>query len=136
MIEEGLRLIPVMAVTTCEPPSTKQAPTSMFVAKPLNRYVICAILPCRASTISGNVCAPGAFALILIAIKANSRIWKVPIAPYHMGPQTPYVYANVELVSSVALQVQEDTMPAAMRPGLTEREAVVNSSACLEEKRV
>ncbi len=29
-----------------------------------------------------------------------------------------------------------ETMPAAMRPGLTDLEAVLNSSACLVEKRV
>jgi hypothetical protein len=29
----------------------------------------------------------------------------------------------------VADQVQEETMPAAIKPGLTEREAVLNSSA-------
>lgn len=51
------------------------------------------------------MCAPGAFALILMAMRANRRIWRVPIAPYHMGPHTPYEYANVELVKRVALQV-------------------------------
>lgn len=48
------------------------------------------------------MCAPGALALIFMAIRAKSRICKVPIAPYHIGPQTPYEYAKVELVRSVA----------------------------------
>lgn len=34
---------------------------------------------------------------------------------------------------SVELQVQELTMPAAMSPGLTLRDAVLNSSDCLVE---
>lgn len=68
---------------------------------------MCAILPCLASTISGNVCAPGAFAaapsiyysvaseemqclpLILMAIKAKSKIWNVPMQAYHIPPQMP-----------------------------------------------
>lgn len=36
-------------------------------------------------------------------------------------------------VRRVADQVQEETMPAATRPGLTEREAVLNSSAMVVE---
>ena len=40
------------------------------------------------------------------------------------------------LVRRVADQVHEDTMPEAMRPGLTEREAVLNSSDVWVEKRV
>lgn len=36
-------------------------------------------------------------------------------------------------VRSVALHVQDETMPAAMRPGFTLREAVLNSSDCLVE---
>ena len=39
----------------------------------------------------------------------------------------------VEKVRSVALHIKEETMPGAMRPGLTEREAVLNSSAFLAE---
>lgn len=39
----------------------------------------------------------------------------------------------MEDVRSVELHVQEDTMPAAMRPGLTLLEAVLNSSDCFVE---
>lgn len=82
------------------------------------------------------MCAPGALALIFMAIRAKSRICKVPIAPYHIGPQTPYEYAKVELVRSVADHVHEETIPEAMRPGFTDLEAVLNSSACFDEKPV
>ena len=76
------------------------------------------------------------------------------MAPYHIGPHTPYEYAKVELVSSVALQVQavwskgqrhsspavrtssQETIPDAMSPGLTDLDAVLNSSACFVEKPV
>ena len=40
------------------------------------------------------------------------------------------------LVRRVADQVHEETIPEAMRPGLTEREAVLNSSDVWVEKRV
>jgi hypothetical protein len=46
----------------------------------------------------------------------------------------PKLYANVELVKRVADQVQAETIPATMRPGLTFRDAVLNSSDCLVEK--
>jgi hypothetical protein len=36
-------------------------------------------------------------------------------------------------VKRVADQIQEGTMPAAIRPGLTERKAVLNSSAAVVE---
>jgi len=42
----------------------------------------------------------------------------------------------VEEVRRVALQVQLLTIPAAMSPGLTLRDAVLNSSACLVEYEV
>lgn len=42
----------------------------------------------------------------------------------------------MELVRRVADQVQEETMPALMRPGFTVREAVLNSSAWCVEKTV
>ena len=44
--------------------------------------------------------------------------------------------ANVEDVSRVADQVQEETIPEAMRPGLTDLEAVLNSSDWEVEKAV
>ena len=53
-----------------------------------------------------------------------------------MGPEIPYSYANVDEVSRVELHVQELTIPAAIRPGFTDREAVLNSSACLVEYEV
>jgi hypothetical protein len=56
------------------------------------------------------------------------RICTVAPAAYQNGPATPYVYATVEDCSKVAAQVQAETIPDAMRPGLTEREAVLNSS--------
>jgi hypothetical protein len=56
------------------------------------------------------------------------RIWTVAPAAYQKGPATPYVYATVDDWSKVAAQVQAETMPEAMSPGLTEREAVLNSS--------
>jgi hypothetical protein len=46
----------------------------------------------------------------------------------HMPPQTPYEYAKVEDVSKVADHVHDDTIPAAISPGFTERLAVLNSS--------
>jgi hypothetical protein len=40
---------------------------------------------------------------------------------------------KVEEVKSVADQVHDETMPAVIRPGFTEREAVLNSSDSLVE---
>lgn len=54
-------------------------------------------------------------------------------AAYQKGPATPYVYATVDDWSKVAAQVHADTIPDAMSPGLTLREAVLNSSDwCVE----
>lgn len=50
-----------------------------------------------------------------------------------MGPHIPYEYANVEDVSSVLDHVHDETIPAAISPGLTLREAVLNSSDCFVE---
>lgn len=44
-----------------------------------------------------------------------------------------YVYAKVDEVRSVADQVHDETIPAAINPGLTERDAVLNSSALAVE---
>jgi len=65
---------------------------------------------------------------------ANMMTCDEPRAAYHIGPEMPKMYAKVELVSNVADHVQADTMPATMRPGLTFRDAVLNSSDCLVEK--
>ena len=53
------------------------------------------------------------------------------VAPdaYHHGPLIPNLYAVALDWSSVAAHVHAETMPAAMRPGGTERLADVNSSA-------
>jgi hypothetical protein len=48
----------------------------------------------------------------------------------------PLVWRGRNGALTVADQVQELTIPAAMRPGFTLREAVLNSSACREEKAV
>lgn len=45
-----------------------------------------------------------------------------------MGPITPYEYAKVDDVSKVAAHVHDETIPAAISPGFTLREAVLNSS--------
>jgi hypothetical protein len=57
-------------------------------------------------------------------------------AAYQKGPATPYVYATVLLWSSVAAHVHAETMPAAIRPGLTFLLAVLNSSLVLVENCV
>ena len=49
------------------------------------------------------------------------------------GPAIPYSYATVELWRSVAAQVQADTIPLAINPGLTLLLAVLNSSLFLVE---
>ena len=53
------------------------------------------------------------------------------VAPeaYHHGPLTPNLYAVAELCNKVAAHVQALTIPAAMRPGGTDRDAELNSSA-------
>lgn len=51
-------------------------------------------------------------------------------------PQTPYLYVNVEDVKRVVDQVQDDTIPEAIRPGLILLDAVLNSSDSLVEKAV
>ena len=68
-----------------------------------------------------------------MAIKPNRRICSVPLAAYHIPPEMPYVYAKVDEVRSVADQVHDDTIPEAINPGLTERDAVLNSSALAVE---
>jgi len=59
---------------------------------------------------------------------ANNRTWTVAPAPYHHGPLIPYLYPTALLWSKVAAQVQALTIPDAMRPGLTARDAEENSS--------
>ena len=50
-------------------------------------------------------------------------------------PATPYRYPTVALCNKVAAHVQADTMPAAISPGLTLLEAVLNSSDVFVSKR-
>ena len=52
------------------------------------------------------------------------------------GPATPYSYATVLLWSKVAAQVHAETMPLAIKPGLTLRLAVLNSSLVFVENLV
>jgi hypothetical protein len=80
---------------------------------------------------------------------------KVDPHPYHQGPEIPNLYAtaldcswsNLFLVSLVIVQrtimptkvaahVHADTIPEAINPGLTHRDALLNSSEFLGEKAV
>ena len=55
--------------------------------------------------ISSTVCAVGALRLISMARMPNRMIWMVAPAAYQNGPDTPYLYATLELCSSVAAHV-------------------------------
>jgi hypothetical protein len=70
-----------------------------------------------------------ASAKLLIAKRLLDQLWIVAPEAYHQGPLSPNLYAVAELCSSVAAHVQALTIPAAMRPGGTDRDAELNSSA-------
>ncbi len=55
--------------------------------------------------ISSTVCAVGAFRLTSMARMPKRMIWMVAPAAYQNGPDTPYLYATLELCSSVAAHV-------------------------------
>ena len=73
-------------------------------------------------------------------------------APYHHGPEIPYLYATAldwsykEMLvdhcvskwelTSVAAHVHAETIPEAIRPGLTLRDALLNSSEFFGENPV
>jgi hypothetical protein len=56
-------------------------------------------------------------------------LWIVAPDAYHHGPLSPNLYAVAELCKSVAAHVHALTIPAAINPGGTDREAELNSSA-------
>lgn len=96
------------------------------------------------------MCAKGAFAFVLLedrekgdqllrggnvsnyaahlAMHANSNTCTVAPAAYHQGPLIPYFIATEEDWRSVAAHVHALTIPLAIKPGFTDREADVNSS--------
>lgn len=59
---------------------------------------------------------------------ANKIICTVAPAAYQNGPETPYLYAILELCSNVAAQVQLDTTAEATNPDFTVLPAVLNIS--------
>jgi hypothetical protein len=141
-------------------------------ADPKNMKMRCAVRPHRAWTISSQVCAYGALSLSLAAswfdgvsmcacrafssvhTCAKRRTWTVAPAPYHHGPEIPYLYAtaldwscrqcraSVDHclcqwgLTRVAAHVQAETIPEAIRPGLTLRDALLNSSVLFGENAV
>lgn len=128
--------MPVRSVTVALPPRISMVDTITFVASPKNRKTRCATAPQRAYTISRNVWQYGACSLSLAASIANRRTWTVAPAAYHHGPEIPNLYAVAEDWRRVAAHVHAETIPAAMRPGGTLRDAELNSSALLGFQRV
>lgn len=72
--------------------------------------------------------ALGALSLTCSARIAKSRTWIVAPLAYQKGPDTPNFHATLLLCSSVAAHVHWLTMTEAVRPVLTLRPAVLNSS--------
>lgn len=58
------------------------------------------------------------------------------VSPFYAALVKPYSYATVDDCSRVAAHVHADTMPDAIKPGLTLREAVLNSSDVVVENLV
>ena len=59
---------------------------------------------------------------------AKRMTWMVAPEAYQKGPDTPKLHATLLLCSNVAAHVHCDTMTDAVRPVLTARPAVLNSS--------
>jgi len=123
--------MPVRALMVAAPPSINIAVTMRDVSNPKKRKVMCAQKPHRTRTTSSIVCIAGHLRFTSMAKMAKRMICIVAPAAYQKGPETPNLYATLELWRRVAAHVHFETTSAAVRPAGIVRPAEEKASELL-----
>lgn len=128
----GARAVtPVSALMVAAPPRINIAVTIRDDRHPKKRKVMCAAKPHRIWTTSSMVWIAGHLRLISMARMAKRMICTVAPAAYQKGPDTPNLYATLELWRRVAAHVHLDTTSAAVSPAGIVRPAAEKVSELL-----